>query len=78
MGTKLEEWRQADRRAHAAEMWLCGGGKQREYAAAPLAEVTAAKELRQVADRLFDEAMQELQAEIAGSGAGRQAASSPT
>lgn len=77
MGTKLEEWRQADRKAHAAEMWLCGVGKQREYAAAPLAEVSAAKELRRLADRLFDEAMQELQAEIGGRGAGRRAVSSP-
>lgn len=77
MGTKLEEWRQADRRAHAAEVWLCGLGKQREYAPAPLAVLAAAKELRLVADRLFDEAMQELQAEIAGRGAGRRAASSP-
>lgn len=71
MGTKLEEWRQADRRAHTAEKWLCGLDKQCEYAPAPIADVAAAKALRQLADRLFDEAMEELQAEIAGGVAGR-------
>lgn len=77
MGTKLEQWRQADRQAHEAEVWLCGIGKHSEYAPPPVAEVAAAKELRQLADRLFDEAMQELQAEIAGREAGRRAASGP-
>ena len=70
MGTKLEQWRQADRQAHSAELWLYGFGRGRD--SAPAADVAAAKGLREVADRLFDEAMAELQAEITDRVAGRR------
>lgn len=65
MGAKLEQWRLADQRAHAAEMWLRGFGMRADHAKPPMEDVALARELRDAADRLFEEAMAELQLEVA-------------
>lgn len=65
MGVKLEKWRDADRLAHAAEMWLRGFSRRHDCEV-PAADAEAARQLRDVADRLFEAAMAELQGEIGG------------
>ena len=61
MGTKLKIWQTADRTAHDAEMQIRSYG--RRYTVLE-AEVAQARELRARADRLFDEAMREISAEV--------------
>lgn len=63
MGIKLKVWQAADRSAHDAEMRIRSFG--RRYGHMVLEEeVARARELRQRADRLFDEAMREISSEV--------------
>lgn len=77
MRTKLEQWREADRQAHEAELWLVGVHRRHETHLVPQADMAAAKGLRQLADRLFNSAMEELQTEIAQRISGGGESSSP-
>jgi len=65
MGQKYEEWRRADRRAHEAEMR--SKALTTRHKGIPTPDPQAEKEardLRAAAERLFDEAMAELEGRV--------------
>jgi len=74
VGTKFEMWREADRTAHEAELQIRSFGKRYGHLV-PEKEGARARELRQSADRLFDEAMIELSIEVGKAHAKQSAAS---
>jgi hypothetical protein len=66
MGRKYEEWRRADHRAHEAEMRSKALITRRKGVPTPDPDADKeAKDLRAAADRLFDDAMAELNGRVA-------------
>lgn len=64
MSDKYEQWREADRQAHAAEALLHGKARSAGRRDTSDADGARARELRARADSLFDEAMNELNREV--------------
>jgi hypothetical protein len=63
MGAKFEAWRAADQTAYQAEMQIHNRGRRHGHMPS-LEELERIRELRRVADQLFNEAMRELSQEV--------------